>query len=34
MWLGLEPALLLPELNAILYAHLCKLSPAYRSIID
>lgn len=34
LWLGLEPTVLLPELNAILYAHLCKRSKAYQNIVD
>jgi DNA replicative helicase MCM subunit Mcm2 (Cdc46/Mcm family) len=34
LWLGVEPAHLLPELNAILYTFLSKKSPAYRSMVQ
>jgi len=33
MWLGLEPIYLIPELNAILYNTLCKISPQFKNII-
>lgn len=34
LWLGIEPAHLIPELNAILYTFLAKKSPPFRSIVQ
>jgi hypothetical protein len=33
MWLGLEPSHLIPELNASLYATLCRMSPQFKNIV-
>lgn len=33
MWLGLEPTLLIPELNAVLYLTLCRMSPQFKNIV-
>jgi DNA replication licensing factor MCM2 len=32
MWVGLEPALILPELNALAYSIACKNYASYKSI--
>lgn len=32
MWVGLEPALILPELNTIAYSIACKHYAAYKSM--
>lgn len=33
LWLGLEPSILIPELNAILYNHICKNFKNFKAII-
>ena len=32
MWVGLEPSLILPELNMIAYSQACKLFASYKTM--
>ncbi len=32
MWVGLEPSLILPELNSLAYSLACRTFPAYKTI--